>query len=165
MARAQGGDRAAYDELLRRCDGWLGVYLRRRLQPGWAEDVGQEVLMAVHLKRATYDPRRPFGPWLAGIARYKMLDRLRAAYKETEVELTDQGRTQSHERAVLSDVVLGQLLGALPEAQARAIRLVKIEGLSVAEAARAMDRSEAWVKVNVHRGRKRMLARLERDDG
>ena len=163
MRRAQGGDRAAYDALLRDCEAWLRAYLSRRIAPQHVADVAQEVLLAVHAKRATYDPGRPFGAWLAGIARYKTMDWLRATYARQgkEDELTDQGRTDSHERAVLSGVVIGELLGALSPAQAAAVRLTKIEGRSVAETAEATGQSPSAVKVNVHRGVKRMLARLE----
>lgn len=164
MQRAQRGDRAAYDALLRECEAWLRLYLGHRLTPDHASDAAQEVLLAVHAKRHTYDPRRPFGPWLAGIARYKLMDRLRAAYKEGSVELTDQGRTESHEGAVLSGVLLGRLLDRLPPAQAEAIRLIKIEGLSVREASETTGQGESLLKVNVHRGRKAMLRMVEADD-
>ena len=164
MARAQAGDRAAYDALLRLCEDWIGMYLGRRLAPDRVDDVRQEILLAVHAKRHTYDPRRPFGPWLAGIARFKLMDRLRQHYKVKEDELEDQGQTPSHERAVLSGVVVSRLLEGVSPAQAAAIRLVKLEGHSVAHAAEATGQSQSLVKVNIHRGLKKMLRAMEADD-
>lgn len=167
MAAAQAGDKRAYTALLSRCQAWLGPYLRRRLAPELAEEVGQEILLALHVKRHTYDPDRPFAPWFASIARYKWIDRLRVAYRAPgQDELTDEaGRTPSHESQVLSRLVAERLLAELPDGQAEAVRLVKIEGLSVAEASAASGQSASLIKVNVHRAKKAMLARLERADG
>ena len=167
MAAAQTGDRRAYTELLTRCQAWLRPYLARRLTPEVAEEVAQEILLAMHVKRHTYDPARPFAPWFASIARYKWIDRLRVAYRAPgQDELTDEaGRTPSHESQVLSRLVAERLLAELPDGQAEAVRLVKIEGLSVAEASAASGQSASLIKVNVHRAKKAMLARLERADG
>ena len=75
MSAVQAGDALIYEKLLGELVVWLRGYYRRRLPPGTVDDVVQDVLLAVHEKRATYDPNRPFGPWLAAIARYKWIDR------------------------------------------------------------------------------------------
>ena len=164
MAAAQGGDERAYAELLTRCQGWLRGYLARRLSPGLVEEVSQEVLLAIHLKRHTYDPARPFTPWLASIARYKWIDRVRRIYRAPgEDELTEgSARTESHEGAVLSAVVTERLMAQLPPRQAEALRLVKLEELSVEEASLRSGQSAALIKVNVHRAKKAMMRMLER---
>ena len=164
LAAAQAGDKRAYAELLARCQDWLRPYLARRLAPDLAEEACQEVLLAVHLKRHTYDPSRPFAPWLASIARYKWIDRVRAIYRAPGQDaLTDEaGRTESHEGAVLSAVLTERLMAHLPPRQAEALRLVKIEGLSVEEASLRSGQSASLVKVNVHRAKKAMVRRLER---
>lgn len=164
MAAAQTGDRRAYTELLTRCQAWLRPYLARRLTPEVAEEVAQEILLAMHVKRHTYDPARPFAPWFASIARYKWIDRVRALYRAPgQDELTEAaGQTPSHEGAVLAGVLTEQLLGQLPPRQAEAVRLVKLEGLSVEEASLRSGQSASLVKVNVHRAKKAMIARLER---
>src|SRR4051794_18224107 len=78
MAAAQAGDAAAYRVLLEDARRWLARYFARRLPPAIVDDAVQDALIAVHEKRRTYDPARPFEPWLAAIARYKCIDRLRA---------------------------------------------------------------------------------------
>ena len=78
MAAAQVGDASAYRTLLAELAPWLRRYYARRLPPAMTEDAVQDVLLAIHEKRHTYDPSRPFGPWLAAIARYKWIDRLRS---------------------------------------------------------------------------------------
>ena len=78
MAAAQSGDARIYHGLLREVGGWLRRYFARRLPPAMVDDAVQDTLLAVHEKRHTYDPARPFDPWLAAIARYKWIDRLRA---------------------------------------------------------------------------------------
>ena len=69
MAKAQGGDRTAYNVLLSEAGMWLERYFRRRVPPHHLDDLVQDVLLALHAKRATYDRTRPFLPWLAAIAR------------------------------------------------------------------------------------------------
>ena len=78
MAAAQVGDANAYRILLSELSAWLRRYFARRLPRAMTEDAVQDVLLAIHEKRHTYDPTRPFGPWLAAIARYKWIDRLRS---------------------------------------------------------------------------------------
>lgn len=164
MVAAQSGDKRAYAKLLSQCQEWLRVYLHRRIAPDLVEEVSQEILLAVHLKRHTYEPARPFAPWFVGIARYKWIDRLRAIYREpARDELSeDTGQTASHEGAVLSGILLERLMAHLTDAQAEAIRLVKIDGLSVEEASLRSGQSASLIKVNIHRGRKAMMAALER---
>src|SRR6202047_4142297 len=77
MAAALVGDANAYRTLLAELALWLRRYYARRLPSSMTEDAIQDVLLAIHEKRHTYDPARPFGPWLAAIARYKWIDRLR----------------------------------------------------------------------------------------
>ena len=78
MAAAQRGDKAAYRLLLDELRSWLARYYRRRLTEAHVDDAVQDALLAIHNKRHTYDPARAFAPWLAAIARYKWIDRLRA---------------------------------------------------------------------------------------
>lgn len=122
------------------------------------DDVVQEALLAVHSKRHTYDPAQPFMPWVQAIARYKWIDWLRRNARRGEVELSAllESDARADSGTAIDDVA--RLLARLPRAQAMAIRLVRLEGLSIAEAARKAGQSEAQVKVNVHRG----LLRLAR---
>lgn len=162
MAKAQTGDKRAYEEALKLCQDWLKRYLGARLAPGQIDDVIQETLMAVHRKRHTYDPTRPFAPWFVAIARFKWLDKLRSVYKAEEVELEDNHGLESHEEQVLSRMVLERIMSALPEAQAKALTLAKIEGHSIEDIAQMTGQSASLVKVNIHRARKKLMKILEK---
>lgn len=159
MAAAQAGEPAPYRRLLGELRPWLLRYFSRRLPPSAVEDAVQETLIAIHAKRHTWDPERPFGPWLAGIARYKWIDRLRSAGRHAADELPETLSTPDHESAVTSAAALHGLMATLKPAQAEVIRLVKLHGLSIEEAAGRTGQSVALVKVNIHRGLGR-LARL-----
>lgn len=162
MAMAQGGDRQAYATLLTECQHWLKRYFGRRVAPNHLEDLVQETLMALHQKLATYDPQRAFLPWLAAIARYRWVDHLRRVYRADEVEFEDDLPGANEEPAIAARISLERLFAHLPTGQAQAIELVKIEGLSVAEAAHACGQSESLVKVNIHRGLKKLAAMIEK---
>ncbi len=158
MAAAQGGDANAYRTLLGELASWLRRYYARRLPPSMTEDAVQDVLLAIHEKRHTYDPARPFGPWLAAIARYKWIDRVRSLKAQASEPLDETMGLPDHEDAVIAGSTFKRLLAELKPPQAEAIRLVKLEGYSVEEASRATGQSTSLVKVNVHRGLKRLAS-------
>ncbi|MEM6650059.1 MAG: sigma-70 family RNA polymerase sigma factor [Pseudomonadota bacterium] len=162
MAQAQKGDKRAYQEVLTQCQEWLKRYLGKRLSPDQVEDVIQETLMAVHRKRHTYDPSRPFAPWFVAIARFKWLDCLRAVYRQEDVELKDEHGVEGHEERVLSHIVLERVMSHLPEAQATVLKLAKIEGRSIEEIAQLTGQTASLVKVNIHRARKKLVKTLEK---
>ena len=165
MVAAQDGDKAAGNVLLTEVGVWLERYFRRRVPIDQIDDLVQEVLIAFYTKRATYDPARPFLPWLAAIARYRWVDHLRKVYKHESKELMeDDGVEDSEEEVVLARVSLDRLFSQLPEKQAEVIELVKIGGLSVREAAQKTGQSESLVKVNIHRGLKKLSAMVEKAD-
>ena len=162
MRLSQKGDRQAYTVLLTEAQRWLERYLRHRCPPTQLDDLVQEVLMALHRKRATYDPARPFLPWLAAIARYRWVDYLRKIYRSAEDELGDHDVAQdSEEEAVMARMSLERMFVHLPDKQSEVIELCKIEGLSIAEAAERTGQSESAVKVNIHRGLKKLSALVE----
>ncbi len=161
MAMAQAGDGAAYAALLAECQKWLLRYFARRIAPAQVDDLVQDTLLSVHNKRASFDPERPFLPWLAAIARYRWVDQLRKTYRADEVELEDQFSVVSHEEDVTARISIDRLFTHLSPAQAQVIQLVKIDGLSIAEASARCGQSEPLVKVNIHRGLKRLAALVE----
>jgi RNA polymerase sigma-70 factor (ECF subfamily) len=163
MAMAQGGDRAAYAALLESCQRWLRRYYARRIGPWQLDDLVQDTLLSLHRKRASYDPTQPFLPWLAAIARYRWVDHLRKVYRADETELDDGLAAESDEGGISARISLASLFTHLPLAQVTAIEMVKIAGLSVSEAARATGQSESLIKVNIHRGLKRLSALIEKD--
>ncbi len=163
MIAAQNGDASAYRRLLVELGSWLRSYYARRLPAAMVDDLAQEVLLTIHAKRHTYDPSKPFGPWLGVIARYKWIDRLRAMKDGITDELEEGLAAPDTGEAAHSAYTLDALMSRLKPAQANAIRLVKIEGLSVKEAAERLGQTIALVKVNIHRGLRQLseLARAE----
>jgi RNA polymerase sigma factor (sigma-70 family) len=158
MVAAQAGDSHTYEQLLRELDAWLRRYYARRLPHSAAEDAIQETLLAVHTKRHTYSPSRSFGAWIIAIARYKWIDRLRDASRYAALSLDDDIPIEDHGGAAISAAILDHLLGRLKPAQANAIRLVKLKGLSIARASGATGQSVSLVKINIHRGLKKLTA-------
>jgi RNA polymerase sigma factor (sigma-70 family) len=152
MIAAQRGDRPAYEQLLRELDSWLRHYYARRLPGAAAEDARQDALLAIHSTRHTYEPSKPFGPWVSAIARYKWIDSLRDSSRFEALSLHDEIPIEDHGEAVISAKVMNDLLRRLKPAQATVIRLVKLHGVSVEDASHATGQSAALVKVNIHRG-------------
>lgn len=165
--RAQRGDEAAYREALGHITKRLRGWLRRRMQslPDEIEDLVQETLLAIHLQRGTYDPAVPVSRWVLAIARHKLIDlwRRRGRREALNDALDDVGEgalpAVADEFPVQRD--LATLLGELPQAQQEAITMTKLEGLSMAEASARSGVSVSALKVQVHRGLKR-LAELAR---
>ncbi len=157
-ALSQGGDKVAYRQLLEACALWLGRFFDRRIAQCDVDDLVQETLISIHKNLATYNRQRPFLPWIAAIARYRWVDRLRKIYKQNEQMLADTDWSTECDDAIEAQLSIEALLKQIPQAQASAIHLTKIEGLSVSEAARMLDQSEVLIKVNVHRGLKKLAA-------
>jgi RNA polymerase sigma factor (sigma-70 family) len=164
MAAAQAGDSKSYEQLLRELDAWLRRYYARRLPPPAAEDARQDALLAIHAKRHTYAPSRAFGAWVTAIARYKWIDRVRDASRFRTLPLDDEAPVEDHGGAAISAAMVDNLLGRLKPAQATVIRLVKLQGLSVKHAAGATGQSVALVKINIHRGLKKLALLVAADD-
>lgn len=167
MTLSLEGDESAYRDLLMAVAARLQVYFARRLfgDMASAQDLTQETLMAIHNKRATYDPGRPFTPWLYAIARYKLADHWRHAPPSAEPSDTALANLVSPlpgADAQADHDDLERLLGLLPIQQAESIRLTKILGLTVEEAGAHLGLSAANVKVSVHRGLKSLRARIGR---
>jgi RNA polymerase sigma-70 factor, ECF subfamily len=160
MLASLGGDAVAYRELLKELAVYLRAYYRRRLPEGGAdaEDLMQETLLAVHGRRASYDTAQPFTPWIYAIARYRLADHLRRASVRAAVPLDgieDLFGTTEHEQ-IAAQIDVDQMLAALPVKQRDAIRLTRIDGLSIEEAAHRTGQSQSAIKVGVHRGLKRL---------
>jgi RNA polymerase sigma-70 factor (ECF subfamily) len=169
--RAQAGDEAAYRQALERIAARLRAYLRRRMQslPDELEDLVQETLLALHLQRGTHDPEVPVSAWVLAIARHKLVDLWRRRGRQDALHdpIDDVGEDQlvANEAEAGAQRDLGKLLRALPEAQRTAILLTKVEGLSVAEASQRTGASESAIKVQVHRGLKKLAALVRGDAG
>lgn len=173
LARAQDGDGQAYEQFLSAAAGIVRSFVRRRLPHDMdAEDMVQDVLLAVHRHRHTYDPNRAVAPWLYAITRHRLLDALKKHRRLLLREVLDQAG--SHDSPRLEDLsaessgadqpCLGHLHRALAElssAQREIIRLLKFEGYSVLEIAARTGRTPSSVKVTAHRGYKLLRKLLE----
>lgn len=162
MLRGLDGDGAAHRLLLETLSGRFRTFFRNRLHNGAAaEDLVQETILAIHAKRDTYNPAQPVTAWVYAIARYKLIDHLRRIKSAgVAVPVEDVADLFALEAADASDPArdVTALLQHLPPKQRRAIQLVKLEELSVREAAAQTGMSEADVKVSVHRGMKKLAA-------
>lgn len=161
MVAGLAGEAGPYRELLSELGGRLRAYYSRRVPPGLdAEDLVQETLIAVHTRRATYDPGLPFTAWAYAIARYKLIDALRRARLHLRAPLDDAGElfVAPGADAAMAGRDLERLLAELPARTQALIRDVKIAGLSTREAAEKHGMSESAVKVAVHRGLKALGA-------
>lgn len=156
MVRGLDGDATAHRRLLVMLSERLRGFFRRRLGDAAAdaEDLVQETLMAIHTRRSTYDRRQPLEAWVYAVARHKLIDHFRRAKVRATVPLEAAGAVfvDSDADAGTAKADLDRLLSALPARQQALIRMVKIEGLSVAEAAERAGMSVSAVKVSVHRG-------------
>jgi len=172
MVAGLNGDEASYRALLEQLSAYLRGYFRAKLAQvsqgaTEAEDLLQEALMAIHTRRHTYDPSELFTPWMHAIARYKLIDYLRRTRgSRVDVPIDDASEVAAQDKhiAAESNHDLQKLLSQLPDKMRRAIQCVKIDGLSVAEAANRCGMSESAVKVNVHRGLKALAALIAREE-
>src|ERR1700677_3843657 len=171
MLQSLSGDGASYRVFLDELSLHLRSFLRRRLtrQPEEIEDIVQELLLAIHNQRHTYDARLPLTVWVHAIARYKVIDWLR---RRSRHDLLNDSLDEREElfaapddaAAAEASLDLAKLLKQLPERQRLPIQYVKIEGGSVAEAAKRIGISESAVKVGIHRGLKVLAASIARSD-
>ena len=161
-----GGDAGAYHAFLKELSAHLRNFLRKRLVrlPDDVEDLVQESLLAVHNQRHTYDPGQPLSAWVQAIAKYKLVDLLRRrAVKDALTDPLDEeselfSSADSDAEEARRDLIT--LLDELPDHHRLPIVHVKLEGLSVREAAQITGMSESAIKVGVHRGLKFLAAKI-----
>ena len=174
MQAAQDGDQAAYLTLLRAITPWVRRIAARGLSnPHAAEDVVQDTLLSLHAARHTYDPARPFKPWLLAIARARLIDHLRrsirAAGRETALQdrhetIADPAANQVQEGwdpGAWGSRALRAAIGTLPAGQREAVILLKLKEMSLQDASRTTGQSVNALKVAVHRAILRLRIKLQ----
>lgn len=170
MRSAIDGDAQAYNRFLLAVTPRLRMMARRRCEQfgapaGEAEDIVQEVLLAVHLKRGSWDPARPIGPWLSTIVRNKLIDSLRRRGRRIDVPIEDVVETlevpSDTDNFDRQDALT--LLQRLKDPQRDIVRSISIEGAGVRETAVRLKMSEGAVRVALHRALK-SLATLYRSE-
>lgn len=170
MVSAQAGNETDYRQLLQELALVIHNFLCRRFgRSHFIEDCVQECLIAVHQARHTYDPKRPFRPWLFAIVRHKAIDTLRR--QRTRDRVTEDYRTEmeirsqrDHQDVSTTGVAAGSLLERLPNPYREVLILTKIIGFSIAETASRLEISETAAKVRVHRAVHKLRRLLEKDD-
>jgi RNA polymerase sigma-70 factor (ECF subfamily) len=167
MRSAMAGDSAAYHRLLKAITPVLRAASRRGLAragqpPDQAEDIVQDILLAVHLKRHTWDANAPFAPWLFAIARNKLIDALRRRGKRVFVNIDDFAETLSEEpKAETASVAeVTAQLNTLPQRQREVLQSIAVESASIKDTAKKFAMSEGAVRVALHRALSSLTAKL-----
>ncbi len=171
MARAQSGDGEAYRRLLEAIVPYLRSFAaRRHRDPRDIEDTVQDVLLTVHAIRHTYDPARPFIPWLVAIAHRRVIDRLR---QQGRSRLRDAALRAEHEtfcqlQTNIQETRLGrhalrEAVESLPPGQRQAVKLLKLQELSLKQASNISGMSVAALKVAMHRALKNLRTMLGKE--
>jgi RNA polymerase sigma-70 factor (ECF subfamily) len=173
MSAAQGGDRVAYTRLLREITPFVRSLLRRHCShPEDIEEMLQDTLLTLHRVRQTYDPRRPFSPWLGAIAARRGIDGLRRRSRVARHETSEASEAyetfadssaNSDIEALRAGDEVGALLQRLPARQRAALEATKLKEMSLAEASAASGQSVAALKVNTHRALKALRALFQKD--
>ncbi len=168
MRRSLNGDARAYAELLQETARLLRPFLSRRLRfSNEVDDLLQEILLSIHKARHTYDGRRPYKPWAYAIARFRLLDHLRARYADRLLDAEDYDELEEIlpdgvTEAGMSYESISKEVEKLPEKQATILRLMHQDGYTAREVAERLGMNESAVKVSAHRAYKILRERLER---
>jgi RNA polymerase sigma factor (sigma-70 family) len=165
MAAALDGDEAAYRRFLNAVTPHLRMVVRRRLTAFGlgnqdVEDIVQEALLAIHLKRGTWDVRRPIGPWVSAIVRNKLIDALRRRGHHVNVPIEDVvGLIADERQGVSTDGQdIDRLMDHLKPVQRDIIRAISLDGSSVRDTATQLSMSEGAVRVALHRALRSLAA-------
>ncbi|QRG05758.1 sigma-70 family RNA polymerase sigma factor [Xanthobacter dioxanivorans] len=171
MQAALAGDQPAYEQLLREMAPAVRAVVRRRLSrlgapTGETEDVVQETLLAVHLKRHTWRSADPIGPWLWTIARNKLVDHLRRRGRRVEVPVENFADIlpAPEERPDTAAADVQRHLALLPEKQQAVLRAVAVDGASIGETAERMRMTPGAVRVALHRAFASLATLLRTDE-
>jgi RNA polymerase sigma-70 factor (ECF subfamily) len=162
MASAQAGDAAAYSALLRDCLPLIRRMARQNgIDPASIDDVVQDTLMTIHRARHTFDPARPFTPWLRAIVQRRGIDVRRRTGRQASRELHAPLAYEAHpdpddsaEQVVDEQGRAGKLLAALdklPPGQREALEKLGLQERSLAEVSAETGKSVVSLKVNLHR--------------
>ncbi len=166
LRAAIAGDQRAYALFLDRVSGFIRSYVRRRISHGGVdpEDVVQETLLAIHLKRHTWMSDSAVLPWVYAIARFKLIDAFRRRGRRVEIDVDDIAETYAQPEAeTASDRDIGHALDALAPGQRSVVAAISVEGCSIEEAALKLGMNEGAVRVALHRGLAAIARRFGRD--
>jgi len=167
MRAGNAGDADSYRRLLLQLTPVLRAVARRGLARAGmadtdAEDVVQETLLAIHLKRQSWDEDAPIGPWLRAIARHKMIDMLRRRGRRIDLPIDDFAEVlaggESEPIMLVADV--DRHLEWLPPGQRKVVQAIAVDGASISEAAARLSMTKGAVRVALHRGLRALAAKF-----
>lgn len=167
MQAANGGDALAYQRLLTQLTPALRSFVRRALTRAQApeadaEDIVQETLLAIHLKRQSWIDGAPVAPWVFTIARHKLIDFLRRRGRRVHLPLDDFSEILAAEAQEpgLSSADIDRHLEALSKVQRKVVKSIAVTGASIAQTATDLSMSEGAVRVALHRGLSALAAKF-----
>ncbi|MBN9549447.1 MAG: sigma-70 family RNA polymerase sigma factor [Alphaproteobacteria bacterium] len=155
LRAAIAGDERAYADFLHRIAALVRGFVRRKVVQGGVdpEDVVQETLLAIHVKRHTWRMDAPVLPWVFAIARFKLIDAFRRRGRRIEVEIDEIAETFAEpEPETVSERDINRALDGLPPAQRSVVSSISVDGHSIGETASKLGISETAVRVSLHRG-------------
>ncbi|WP_404406356.1 sigma-70 family RNA polymerase sigma factor [Pelagibacterium halotolerans] len=168
MRAAIAGDTTGYDQLLRDIAGLVRGLVARKLGPGSAidaEDIVQETLLAVHLKRHTWRPEAPILPWIYAIARYKVIDAFRRRGQRVTLDIDEFADVlAADEPETASERDIERALASLSDGQRKVVAAISVEGRSISETATTLGMKETAVRVALHRGLAAIAAKFGKID-
>ncbi|MBP2236983.1 RNA polymerase sigma-70 factor (ECF subfamily) [Sinorhizobium kostiense] len=160
------GDERAYGDFLQRAAELVRAWARRRATSGRLdpEDVVQETLLAIHVKRHTWRTDGPVMPWLYAIARHKLVDALRRLGRGPQIDIGElQDQLAAEEAETVRAWEIDRALETLTPGQRSVVTAISLEGRTIAEAARSLEMKETAVRVALHRGLAAIAKRFGRD--
>jgi len=166
MRAAIAGDERAYGDFLRRAACLVRGFARRKIVHGGIdpEDIVQETLLAIHMKRHTWRQDAPVEPWLHAIANHKLIDAFRRRGRRVEIEIGEIAETfAGPETETISDREIGRALETLAPGQRSVVAAVSVDGRSIGETAKRLGMSETAVRVALHRGLAAIAKRIGRN--
>jgi RNA polymerase sigma-70 factor (ECF subfamily) len=166
LRAAIAGDERAYGEFLQRAAYLVRRFASRKIVRGGIdpEDVVQETLLAIHVKRHTWRDDMPVTPWLYAIARYKLIDAFRRRGRRVEIERGEIVETfAAPEPEIISDREIARALETLAPGQRSVVAAVSVDGRSISETAKSLGMSETAVRVALHRGLMALAKRYGRN--
>lgn len=174
MTLSQQGDAAAYERLLSEVALRMRRMLRSRapwLSAADSEDVVQDILLSLHRARHTWDPARPFMPWIVTIARARLADNVRRYARRNAIgiaaadwsETFRNAQTNTNADTVINLLTVREALKSLTPAERQAITLLRLREMSLTDAARESGSSVAALKIAVHRAMRKLRKNIWMD--
>lgn len=160
------GDERAYGDFLHEAANLVRAWARRRTTFSGVdpEDIVQETLLAIHVKRHTWRSDGPVAPWLYAIARHKLVDAFRRQGRHPRIAISEvEDRLAAEEAETIRDWEISRALETLTPGQRSVVTAISVEGRTIAEAARSLDMNENAVRVALHRGLAAIARRFGRD--